>query len=82
MRHISKTVQQEPVVSPNGKQIAYVAKGSQLNTRRIWIMDIDGKNGRMIVDDEQSHMQFYPKWSIDGKMIAYISNLGVIPPFG
>jgi len=77
VRHISKTVQQEPVVSPNGKHIVYVAKkDSRLNTRRIWIMDIDGKNERLLVDDKQSHMQFYPQWSADGNMIAYISNLG------
>ena len=46
VRHISKTVPQEPVVSPNEEHIAYVAKkDNRLNTRRIWIMDTHRSGG-------------------------------------
>ena len=39
-------------------------------------MDADGTNPRLLTVDTVPHIQAYPRWSTDGKHIAYISDRG------
>ncbi len=62
-----------PVFSPDGKKIAYVA-GSGFGTHEIFVMDAGGENQARLTENHALDMQ--PAWSPDGKMIAYVSDAG------
>ena len=65
----------QPVLSPDGKQIAFVSdrtgkeyEGSQNND--IWVISAQGDSLKQITT--QANQDSYPQWSPDGKSIAYL----------
>jgi acylaminoacyl-peptidase len=69
-------VAQDPQISPDGSQIVYVRRGSDIMTDRprtaLWIMDFDGSNHRPLTDGTSSVSS--PRWSPDGNRLLYVSN--------
>ncbi len=66
-----------PVWSPDGKQIAYIhgerfdADGNALD-EQVWVMDANGANKHQLSSDSRPKDQV-PDWSPDGSRIAYAS---------
>jgi eukaryotic-like serine/threonine-protein kinase len=63
----------QPVWSPDGSQIAYVAPGNKGNGLDIWVMNADGSNPRNVT----MHLgdEFDPVWMPDGSLIAFTHHL-------
>ncbi|UCF65979.1 MAG: S9 family peptidase [bacterium] len=65
-----------PRLSPNGKQIVFVIRSTDLEANRgrknIWLTDIDGKNLRQLTADPANDTD--PVWHTDGKSIWFISS--------
>ncbi len=59
----------QPVWSPDGSKIAYVAQGSETNGLDIWIMEADGSNQMNI--SKAPGDEFDPEWSPDGSRIVF-----------
>jgi Tol biopolymer transport system component len=63
-------------VSPNGKQVAYVRRSNDIMTdstrSNIWLASVDGKSHRPLLSSKKSY--YSPRWSPDGKRLAYLSN--------
>jgi dipeptidyl aminopeptidase/acylaminoacyl peptidase len=66
----------DPQVSPNGKEIVYVRRSNDIMTdstrSSLWIVDAKGESHRPIVSSQKNH--YSPRWSPDGKRLAYVSN--------
>jgi dipeptidyl aminopeptidase/acylaminoacyl peptidase len=65
-----------PVWSPDGSQIAFMARRDDGN-QDIYVIDADGSNLRRLTTDRTADA--YPSWSPDGSTIIY-DNAGSIPP--
>jgi serine/threonine protein kinase/Tol biopolymer transport system component len=63
----------QPVWSPDGSRIAFVAPGGAANGLDIWVMDADGNNTVNLT--QHAGDEFDPAWSPDGKMIAFTHHL-------
>lgn len=65
----------EPVVSPNGRWVAFAAQDVNLEantrTRHIWVVPVTGGEARKITNDPAGEER--PRWSPDGKQFLYIS---------
>ena len=63
-------------VSPEGKQVAYVRRSNDIMTdstrSNIWLASVDGKSHRPLLSSKKSY--YSPRWSPDGKRLAYLSN--------
>jgi ABC-type sugar transport system substrate-binding protein len=61
---------ENPVWSPDGKQIAFVSnrKNDKEGGQFIYIMNFDGSDVRQLTKENESQ---WPDWSPDGKMITY-----------
>ena len=64
-----KVQEHYPQVSPDGTRIAFsVDTGEGRDTvRSLWVMDVDGKNRKKLVDSARE-----PFWSPDGKVIGFL----------
>ncbi|MBI2963639.1 MAG: TolB family protein [Deltaproteobacteria bacterium] len=65
-----------PSWSPDGRRIVFHArrpaqKGDALPTRKIWIIDRDGRNERRLSDGAAE--EYHPVFSPDGSRIAFVS---------
>jgi len=63
----------QPVWSPDGSQIAYVAPGGEGKGLDIWVMDADGSNQQNITNHIGD--EYDPVWMPDGSMIAFTHHL-------
>ena len=63
----------QPVWSPDGSRIAFVAPGGASNGLDIWVMDADGGNPVNLT--QHAGDEFDPAWSPDGKLIAFTHHL-------
>ncbi|MDX2041648.1 MAG: S9 family peptidase [Acidobacteriota bacterium] len=65
----------DPQISPDGKQIVYVRQFADIMTDRrmsnLWIVNADGTNHRPLTTGNYGDSS--PRWSADGKQLAYIS---------
>ncbi|WP_294395556.1 S9 family peptidase [uncultured Sphingomonas sp.] len=65
----------DPQISPDGSQVAYVRKSADIMTDRgrstIWIVDVRTGAQQPLVATPGSHTS--PRWSADGKRLAYVS---------
>jgi Tol biopolymer transport system component len=65
----------DPQISPDGKWVAYTVKTSNLkedkNRRRIWMVPTGGGTPIVLTDENESSS--HPRWSPDGKYLAFIS---------
>ena len=65
----------DPQVSPDGKQIVFVLRKTDLDANRgrtdLWLVDLDGKNLRQLTSDPAG--DFNPRWSSTGESIWFLS---------
>lgn len=60
----------QPVLSPDGRFLAYVAKPSGAQVYGLYILDLETNAERLLVQMGQDVV--YPCWSPDGAMLAFI----------
>ena len=69
------TVAAEPQISPDGSKIAYVRRTNDIMTDKavssIWLVDVASGEETPLVTGEGTHLS--PRWSPDGKRLAYVS---------
>jgi dipeptidyl aminopeptidase/acylaminoacyl peptidase len=65
----------DPQISPDGSKIAYVRRTADIMTDKarssIWLIDVDTGRQRPIAAGSGDHMS--PRWSPDGRRLAYVS---------
>jgi Tol biopolymer transport system component/DNA-binding winged helix-turn-helix (wHTH) protein len=69
----SSREQSSPDISPDGGKIAF--ESTQSGVREIWVGNADGSNAQQITDF-RNPMTGTPRWSSDGKLIAFDSRVG------
>ena len=75
------SIASDPQISPNGQRIAYVRRANDIMTDRavssIWLIDTaTGEETPLGANDGAT---FAPRWSPDGKRLAYVSTAGGAP---
>jgi TolB protein len=58
---------QQPVYSPNGRQIAFIS--DRTGVAQVWVMNADGTRPRQVTRDKRTH--FVVDWSPDGRRLVY-----------
>ena len=68
----------DPQISPDGKRVVYVRQFSDVMTdakyTNLWIVNADGTDHRPLTTGK--HSDENPRWSPDGKHLAYLSDEG------
>src|SRR6516225_3398329 len=68
----------DPQISPDGRLVAFQVTSVDVPANKkpaqIWTVTIDGTAARQITGDGENNQR--PRWSPDGKRIAYISDRG------
>jgi hypothetical protein len=59
----------EPAVSPDGRQVAYVA--NDLGTSKLVLIPFEGGSQRVLVRGVRGEQIYRPRWSPDGRMLVY-----------
>ena len=71
-----------PQISPDGSKIAYVRLSNDIMTDKtvpsIWIIDVKSGRQEPLITGPGAH--FSPRWSPDGKRLAFVSSTGDGPP--
>jgi dipeptidyl aminopeptidase/acylaminoacyl peptidase len=62
----------QPILSPDGKQIAYLS--NQSGASQVWVIDADGTNARQVTHAEGSFTGKNLCWSPDSSQIAYTAD--------
>ena len=66
----------DPQISPDGARVVYVRQFNDIKSDRrcsnLWIISRDGTDNRPLTTG--NHSDTSPRWSPDGKQLAYISN--------
>jgi Tol biopolymer transport system component len=68
---------QDPQFSPDGSRVAFVVSDplkSEKRIRHIWLYDQKSGTVRQLTYSEKSEIS--PRWSPDGKKLAFLSNRG------
>lgn len=70
---------QQPDISPNGRQIVFcstrITETNPEGDLEIFVMDADGGNVRQLTFNGAGIGDFWPRWSPNGKQIAFHSNV-------
>jgi eukaryotic-like serine/threonine-protein kinase len=61
-----------PVVSPDGRKIAFLATGSGGNEQMIWIRSLDAEDARPLPGTED--VTDFPFWSPDSRSLGFVSS--------
>jgi TolB protein len=64
----------DPVLSPDGKRIAFTGEASGGVT--VFIMDADGSRRRQVVKEANPWGAVFPDWSPDGESLVYAFKVG------
>jgi TolB protein len=59
----------QPVISPDGRYLAYISKGE--DSYEIFILDLETGQERQLTQNDIDEV--YPSWSPDGERIAYMA---------
>jgi dipeptidyl aminopeptidase/acylaminoacyl peptidase len=60
----------DPAFSPDSKTVAFFSSAGEKEQRQLWILDADGSNPKKIADLKGYAAR--PRWSRDGKQIAFL----------
>ncbi len=67
----------DPQISPDGEKIVYIRNSNNIMTddknKNLWLIDVSSKKQLPLFSDDKQYSQ--PRWSADGKKIAFVSNL-------
>ena len=66
---ISLGIDTQPAWSPDGKQIAYMAR--RVGTYQVWVMSDTGQDNAQVARSGQSLWDYAPAWSADGRVIVF-----------
>lgn len=71
----------DPQIAPDGKRLVYVRRFNDVMTDKrysnLWIVNVDGSDQQALTTG--SHSDSSPRWSPDGRQLAYISDVDGSP---
>lgn len=67
----------DPQISPDGSKVVYIRNSNDIMTdgknTNLWLVDVKTQQQIPLFSDDKQYSQ--PRWSADGKKIAFVSNL-------